>query len=116
MELSNQVMSSAIRHLTDQDLLYYLHIPKTAGTSFTDVLQANFKPDESSFSAFIGDYLNYSPEKMGNLRAVSGHYFYNIDSFTHTHRKLVYITTLRDPIERTISNYAHIRRVPVHYA
>jgi hypothetical protein len=107
-------MPSATYQLTDKDLLYYLHIPKTAGTSFTDVLSANFKADESSFSEFIANFLKHPPEVIAKYRAMSGHFFYNVDTFTH--RTPTYITILRDPVERTISNYAYIRRIPVHYA
>ncbi len=103
-------MPSATYQLTDKDLLYYLHIPKTAGMSFTDVLKAHFKADESSFLEYIGDLVNRPPSSMDKLKAISGHHFYNIDTFTH--RVPVYITMLRDPVERTISYYAFIRRIP----
>ena len=107
-------MSSVPYQLTDNDVLYYLHIHKTAGTSFADILRANFKPDETSFSVFIQDFLKLPPERIANLKAFSGHYFYNIQ-FLIPH-PLVYITMLRDPIERTISMYAQIQRMPTHYA
>ena len=103
-------MSSAHYQLTDKDLLYYLHIPKTAGMSFTDLLKAHFKPEESSFLEYIGDLVTRPPEAINKLKAISGHHFYNIDVFTH--RVPIYITMLRDPVERTISYYAFIRRIP----
>ena len=107
-------MSSVPYKLTDKDVLYFLHIPKTAGSSFVEFLKAIYKPDESSFSLFVQDFLKLPPEQIANLKAVSGHYFYNIQTFTP--RTLVYVTMLRDPIERTISMYAQIQRMQTHYA
>jgi len=75
-------MSSVPYKLTDKDVLYFLHIPKTAGSSFVEFLKAIYKPDESSFSLFVQDFLKLPPEQIANLKAVSGHYFYNIHNFT----------------------------------
>src|SRR5690348_731653 len=107
-------MASGTYHLTDNDVLYYLHIPKTAGTSFTDVLKANFKPEESSFLKLIGDFVLTPPETLAKYKAISGHYFYNIEDVIR--RTPIFITMLREPIDRTISYYAYIHRVPTHYA
>ena len=106
-------MSSPSVQLTDNDLLYYLHIPKTGGTSFTDILIANFKPSESSFSRLVHEFVKIPPEVIANYKAISGHYYYNITPFTR--RTPIYITMLRDPVERTISDYAQMRRSAPHY-
>ena len=106
-------MPSPIIQLTNNDVLYYLHIPKTGGTSFTDILIANFKHEESSFSRLVDEFVKIPPEVMANYKAISGHYYYNIAPFTR--RSPVYITMFRDPVERTISDYAQIvRGVPHH--
>lgn len=107
-------MPSGTYQLTDKDVLYFLHIPKTAGTSFTDILKAHFAPEELSFSRFIQDFIKLPPDQIANFKVVSGHYFYNISTFIP--RSPVYITMLRDPIERAISKYAMLQRMTSHYA
>src|SRR4051794_31629568 len=106
-------MPSGTYPLTDKDLLYFLHIPKTAGTSFNDILKANFAPDESSFAVPVSNFVQIPHEQIAKFKAISGHYYYNIAAFTP--RTPVYITMLRDPVERTISDYAQIRRTATHH-
>ena len=113
-ESGKPIVSTPIYPLKDNDLLYFLHIPKTAGTSFTDVLKANFKPDESSLSLPVNEFLKLTPEVRASFKAIAGHYFYNIQDFVPG--SPVYITMFRDPIERTISIYTQARRLPNHYA
>jgi hypothetical protein len=107
-------MAFSTYHLTDNEVLYYLHIPKTAGTSFNDILQANFAPDESSFGLPANEFVKLPANVVAKYKAISGHYFYNIQLFTP--RTPVYITMFRDPLERTISMYTQARRLPNHYA
>jgi hypothetical protein len=74
---------------------------------------ANFKPTESSFSRLVNEFATLPPKEVANYKAISGHYFYNIAPFTR--RNVVYITMLRDPVERTISDYAQMRRSVPHH-
>ncbi len=100
--------------LMGNDLLYYLHIPKTAGTSFTDFISKQFHATESHPPQHISAFLKTPRTVLDNYKFIAGHFFYNVDAFMH--RKPVYITMLRDPLERTISHYSHVRRSPAHYA
>lgn len=105
-------MVSPYVHLTDTAILYYLHIPKTAGTSFTNVIRTQFVPDAIYQPNSIQEFLNTPPEVVNRTRFLVGHLVYDLKPvFTQTP---IYITMLRDPVERTISEYAQIKRAPEH--
>ena len=54
------------------------------------------------------------PETARKTRFIAGHFTYNLAPiFSQTP---IYITMLRDPVERTISEYAQIKRSPEHFA
>ncbi len=103
-------MSLPTYRLTDNDVLYFLHIPKTAGMTFTDLIKGHFSPAESNVSALMDDFLKLPRQEIENYKFVAGHFFYNLDELVKRH--VVYITMLRDPVERTISHYAHLCRQP----
>src|SRR4026208_2316272 len=92
--------------LTDNELLYFLHIPKTAGMSFTNFIKSQFAPSESNPDVNLSDFIKTPPEQIAKYKFIAGHFFYGVDDFIK--QKPVYITMLRDPVERTISHYAHI--------
>ena len=107
--------------------IVFLHIPKTAGSTFHSILSKQYsikktitikpnlvgkinQPLVSTFS-----YLNYCNEfisrnfneLIANYELIKGHFTwpkYDVNG-------VKYITFLREPIERVISNYKHIRKV-----
>ncbi|MEQ8563062.1 MAG: sulfotransferase family 2 domain-containing protein, partial [Cytophagales bacterium] len=95
----------------------FLHIPKTAGTTFrTRVLEVNFKgrifiwPREREPFEHWNDLEDGLKKKM---LIISAHIPYGkVDFFGD---KLRYITFLRKPIERVVSLYHFMRRTPDHY-
>jgi len=94
--------------LRDDDITYFLHIPKTAGTSFIALLDSYFDvdsiyPEKVWHELLKKDHTNFSKYKL-----VRGHFGYNVNQVFH--RKPIYLTMLRDPVERTISQFEHIRR------
>jgi len=98
--------------LTDHDQLYFLHIPKTAGISFKTLLASHFEPDRVFPSYFIDDVVVTSPEKLANYQLLAGHFLYSFHLLLP--RMPLYLTLLRDPIERSLSQYAHVKRDPHH--
>jgi len=104
-------------------LYFFMHIPKTAGTSFRHMLVNKFAdehilPNQNDqttpqyryvdIEAFLKEY----PERKKNTRLVVGHAAYGTETFFN--RKRVFrMTFLRDPIDRTISTLKqHHRRYP----
>lgn len=58
----------------------------------------------------IGAIRKFSPTQLSDLKCVYGHYRYGIH--TYFPRKPVYITMLRDPMDRILSMYYFIRSRP----
>jgi hypothetical protein len=93
--------------LSGTEQLVYLHIPKTAGTTFGAVLDAVFQPDERL--ALYGMRLSaFMPGDLAGYRCVRGHVHYGLIS-TIVMPPVSYITFLRDPIECALSHFGHIQ-------
>ena len=93
--------------------IYYLHIPKTGGTTFQEFLSSNFR-DEAICPAHLWHQLiALKPEQMGKYEFIWGHFYGSFHR--HTSRSIRYVTMLREPIERALSHYGHIMREPGHY-
>jgi len=93
----------------------YVHIPKTAGTTFYSILDRNFES--------AGTYLyrltegteqltNLPADQRDRLQLIRGHLPYGIHRCLS--QPVEYITILREPIERTISHYYYVLRNPTH--
>ena len=97
--------------INDDAIVIQVHIPKTAGTSLRLLFNQVFGADKC--------LMNYKDElhekkstELTNIRHVSGHFGYGIhQSFA---KKPIYITVLRNPIDRYISLYSHILTDPNH--
>lgn len=93
------------------DQLVFLHLPKTAGTSFTHVLQRHFAPQDTC-PAYLNDELaQLTPEAIGSYRLVRGHFFYDALAYLHL-SDFSTVTYLRDPVERVLSTYTHLQEHP----
>lgn len=97
----------------DQRPLYFLHIPKTAGTTFISVLESQFEADQICPAYLWHDLINIPASQLSRYRLFRGHFYYYL--YRILPRFPIYITMLRDPLERTISHYEHIYRDPNHY-
>lgn len=101
--------------LKSGDILFFLHIPKTAGTTIYSMIQSRYQksqvlilPDQR-----LKEYLNKtSPEDFQQYRFCRQHFSY--DYYLYFPRKLLYMTMLRNPVDRVISFYRHIKRVKTH--
>ena len=88
--------------------IYFLHIPKTGGTSFIAFLDRHFAPDKICPAQMLPELFQSPPETLARYSLYRGHLWYGLNSYLR--RNLTYITLLRDPIQRTISWYSHVKR------
>lgn len=117
--------------MENNKLFIFLHIPKCAGTTINYHIKFNFKEEEFLYiskghgfynlktKAYemlqdeerIKQYLSsLSEEDKRKIKIISGHnVFYGIHEFFD--KDPLYITFLRDPFERTISQYNHYKKV-----
>jgi hypothetical protein len=92
---------------------YFLHIPKTAGTSLIHLLTQRFPPEQVCPAQIWSLLLEIPREQLGRYRLFLGHlYHYLLD---YLDRPAITFTFLRDPLERALSHYEHILRHPGHY-
>jgi hypothetical protein len=96
-------------------LLVFIHQPKTGGLTLKTVIrrkypwQAIFEIDDVSpetIQASLNELRARKPEDKQRIRCVLGHMPMGVHHFLP--REPVYITMLRDPVERSISHYYHI--------
>jgi len=99
--------------MTAPPLIISMHMEKCGGTSFEQVLR----------EAYAKRFFLYDPGPPGEpevelpaaIDCLHGHMFFGLHR-QFPKRQCRYITLLRDPIERFISNFNHIRRYqhPLH--
>lgn len=96
--------------------LVSLHIPKTAGTSFRQVLQSVYgdqlcKVDIRNDQLFINNKLFVGDKLPSATSVIHGHFYYNqLSQAIALPADIRIVTWLRDPVERVISNYYYLSR------
>ena len=96
--------------------LIYLHIPKNAGTSLHGILEANFSPFRTfSFHRPREDshrrLLSLGTDAINKLDLIKGHWPFGLHELWEGH-EATYITLLREPSARLVSEYRYVLRNP----
>ena len=92
------------------DALIFLHVPKTAGTTLWLILRRQYSPaavvrcDADDFAPLHA----LTPPERDQTRVFLGHFPFGLHQ--QLDRPATYVTVLRDPVERTLSRYAHVLR------
>jgi len=100
----------------DATLLFH-HIPKTAGSTLNAVIRANYAPSrihaiESPIAAALAAFKALSPKDRAGLNVVLGHGVGGLHALLE--QPCVYVTMLRHPVDRILSQYYFIRQSPSH--
>lgn len=105
----------------NEGIIIFNHIPKTAGTTMKDIIErqyphntilnplASFLRNSSSTmegrSRLLGQMVRDHPQKE-KIRFISGHIQFGLHEYLPF--PSAYVTVLRDPVDRVISQYYHI--------
>jgi hypothetical protein len=94
-------------------MIFFVHIPKTAGTSFGFVLENNFgihhcATTHAGHHVFNQADLAFAKKLFPGLRSIAGHNLINPSRFSVPDP--FFMTFLREPVARVLSHYAHIDR------
>ncbi|KUG28955.1 hypothetical protein ASZ90_001135 [hydrocarbon metagenome] len=95
---------------------FFLHLPRTAGTTVNDILRANFRPGEilslyrdSDFKRLAG----LGSEALEGIRLIQGHTLLHSYDPPLMYSRLVRVFTfLRHPVTRLVSEYAFLKTWP----
>lgn len=92
-------------------MIYFIHIPKTAGTSLRRLFEATFHTGEIAyiylppFGITLPELWSLPRENVQKLKVVYGHFPYGIHEKLGIHG--AYATCFRETSERLTSNYLH---------
>jgi hypothetical protein len=98
----------------EQPTLLFMHIPKTAGTAFRELVLANYKQSQVAYiygdpPGFPSTFIGHLPlGQRSHLRLVFGHYGYGLHQFMPN--ECDYAALIRDPLHRIWSHYTHLVR------
>lgn len=91
-----------------EEPIVFIHIPKTAGMSFTHLLERDL-PAEDICPAYLWDELLTIPAAdLARYRLIRGHFWLDMAAQLLGGRPR-FVTFLRDPIERSISHYLQLQ-------
>ncbi len=94
------------------DLVYFLHIPKTAGTSVHAFFVAIAGPERVSRQLLWDDLMRSNDAMTSDTRIVSGH-FGGLFVLRLGEWPTI-LTVLREPVARALSHINHVQREPSH--
>jgi hypothetical protein len=114
------------RH-TDAPRFFFVHVMKTAGTTFVRQLQREFPPESiypnrdldwigpHDFDAYVNipRLLAVTPERRSGIQMYTGHFPFMVCDLVDP--GLTTLTVLRDPVDRTVSVLKHFKRVEARF-
>jgi len=96
--------------INEDDIVFFLHIPKTAGTTLISILDSFFDYDTIYPEQLWHNLLKNRPTDFSRFRLIRGHFGYGLCRLLP--KKPVFMTMLRDPVDRHISGIEHKIRDP----
>lgn len=81
----------------------FLHIPKTAGSSFTKIIKGLYPSDQIYHQMESNALIEHLKSKQNQEKLYIGHYYYDV--LQHFDHKPTVLTFLREPRNRMLSHY-----------
>jgi hypothetical protein len=97
-------------NLQPDDVLYYTHIPKTAGMTFRTIVEDHF--DHAEICPATLDEEVEAIADLSPYRLFRGHLVYVDFKTLLPQKRIINLTMLREPIAQLVSHYHYIRRMP----
>ncbi|MBA1146037.1 sulfotransferase family 2 domain-containing protein [Ectothiorhodospiraceae bacterium WFHF3C12] len=93
--------------LSEAPNVVFHHFPKTAGSTFRRILESFFLPDEVCPAEIDDEVRALSVNDRHKYRLYAGHFSYTMISNEFA-RDGIWLTFVRNPIERIVSNYYNV--------
>ena len=101
------------RPLAPDETLFFVHIPKCAGSSFRAVLKRWFGAGLMVLDTDDrGEFRRRVAARAAPPRAVAGHFAFGLHEGVAP--RPFYVSLVRDPVDRFVSVYKHARQTPGH--
>jgi hypothetical protein len=119
-EGAHNSMTGDIAHGADakEKALIFLHIPKTAGTTLNSIIHRQYAPEViynvsgPDLAKSIQKFKTLDESEKRRIRLVRGHMPFGLHRYLDM--PATYITMLRDPIDRVISDFYYVFEAPSH--
>lgn len=96
------------------DIVYFLHIPRTAGTTLASYLESGFHPRDVCDAYDWPELLALPEQSLADYRLIRSHFGAMLIDLLP--RPPAVVTMLRDPVGRAVSVWRYIRAHPSHPA
>lgn len=107
-------------------VLIFIHIPRTAGQTLIWILERKYEKDEvydfnlqikgknkDTYEKRIESFNRLSEKQRANIRLLHGHMSYGVHR--HLPNQAMYISVLRNPLDRVVSAYYYYLQNPVNW-